>query len=169
MFKDARKQAGLSINVAALELHIGPRTLVNYENSHTTIPPEAVLNMADVYDQPVLVARFCAEQCPIGQVYAHSPKEKCLTENILTLLKELNDIKNDKNRIIEIASDGIIDRDEKHCWDRIMKNLDELAQVIDQIKWWARAQQKQKPAPAMIAKEQAPYGQKEKAACVAAR
>lgn len=152
MYKTARKKTGMSIEHAADALHIGYRTLVNYEQGHTTIPPEIVLEMSRVYNQPAICAKHCSENCPIGQVYAHSVEEKCLTENVLTLLKELNDIKGAKDELIEIAADGKIDSDEKQAWDRIMKELDDVARVIERIKWQARTWAKQKPAQAVAEK-----------------
>lgn len=167
MFKDARKIAGLSINIAALELNIGTRTLVNYENGHTATPPEIVLSMANVYDQPTLAAKFCSKQCPIGQIYAHSLEEKDLASSVLTLLKEFNDVKKIKDQLLDISADGEIDSDELPIMEHILKELVELDKAIDTLMWWARSHLRKKPAPAMVAEERELYGQKNRAAYAA--
>jgi len=55
MYKQARKEAGLSLEEASHRLHIGRRTLVNYENGHTIIPTELVVKMAEVYNKPEIL------------------------------------------------------------------------------------------------------------------
>lgn len=54
MFRDARNKAGLSREGAAFRLHIGTRTLNNYENGVTVTTPDVVLKMTEVCKQPTL-------------------------------------------------------------------------------------------------------------------
>lgn len=169
MFKNARKLAGLSIESAALDLHIGTRTLTNYEQGHTMTPPDVALKMSEVYGQPALAAKYCAENCPIGQRYAHRVQEKDLASSVLSLLKEFNDVKKLKDDLVDISADGIIDEDERPTMEYIVKELQELDQAIDTLMWWARTQLKQTPAPAKVAEKRVPYQTKKKAACGAAR
>ncbi|SFR15390.1 helix-turn-helix domain-containing protein [Desulfoscipio geothermicus] len=167
MFKSARKLAGLSIEGAAFQLNIGSRTLVNYENGHTLTPPDVVLNMSETYQQPRLAAKYCAEQCPIGQKYAHSVPEKDLATAVLGLIKEYNDVKKIRDRLIEISADGVIDEDERPDLEVILQELGELELAIETLKWWAmselKTQRNRKPAPAMVAEERVVYGQKNRA------
>ena len=71
MYKDARKQAGLSIEEASFRVHIGQRTLCKYEAGETTPPPDVVLKMSEVYKMPQLTAWYCREECAIGQRYCY--------------------------------------------------------------------------------------------------
>lgn len=71
MYKEARKRAGLSIEEASFQLHIAPRTLCKYEAGETTPPPEVVLNMGEVYNEPRLTARHCRYKCAIGHRYCY--------------------------------------------------------------------------------------------------
>ena len=43
-------------------------TLANYELDVTkTVPPDAVVMMADLYNAPELKVHYCASDCPIGR------------------------------------------------------------------------------------------------------
>lgn len=46
MYAGARKGAGLSIEEAAFQIHIAPRTLVKYEHGESTPGPDVVLAMS---------------------------------------------------------------------------------------------------------------------------
>lgn len=156
MFKAARKAAGLSIEAAAFKLHIGSRTLINYENGHTLVPPEIVLKMAEVYGQPVLTAKYCADYCPIGQVYAYPLVDKDLATIVLGFLKEHNDVRLIRSRLIEIAADGLITEEEIPEFEAILNELLDLEQKIEELKLWAA---RLLPIATMIRRR------KEKAAC----
>ena len=156
MFKDARKDAGLSIEAAAFKLHIGNRTLINYEGGHTLVPPDVALNMAEVYKKPVLTARYCAEYCPIGQKYAYPIEQKSLTGAVLGLIKEINDVKAVRDRLIELASDGVISEKEIPEFERILSELMDLEQRIETLKLLAAS---------LVPIDQLIRKRKEKAAC----
>ncbi|GAV24771.1 transcriptional regulator [Carboxydothermus islandicus] len=137
MLKEARKKAGLSIQEAAFRLHIGARTLVSYENGHTMVPPDVILKAAEVYNEPMLCARYCAKSCPIGQVYANPVEIKDLAIAVLGLLKEEADVHRTVNRLIDITHDGIITEDEMEEFKKILQELIELEQRIQALKLWA--------------------------------
>lgn len=160
MYREARKAAGLSITEAAWRLHIGSRTLVNYENGHSIVPPEVALKMAEVYEQPVLTARYCSEHCPIGQTYAYPVESKSLSALVLGLIKEQNDVRQIRDKLIELAADGEITDEEMPEFQQILDELMDLEQKIEALKLWAA---KFLPVAAMIRKR------KEKAALTAAR
>jgi transcriptional regulator with XRE-family HTH domain len=71
MYRDARRQAGMSIEDAAYRLHIGTRTLTNYEHGVTIPPPEVVASMARVYNHPGLTVRYCRMECTIGRLFGY--------------------------------------------------------------------------------------------------
>jgi transcriptional regulator with XRE-family HTH domain len=139
MFKDARKGAELSIEAAAFRLHIGSRTLTNYENGHSTVPPDVALKMSEEYGRPDIHARYCSEYCPIGQKHANPVEFRDLEGSVLGVIKELNDVKALKNDLIDITADGKISRDEAENFRRILKEYRELGQKIETLKLWAMA------------------------------
>lgn len=160
MYKKARKSANLSIAEAAWRLHIGSRTLTNYENGYTIVPPEIALKMAEVYGQPALTARYCADYCPIGQIYAYPVADRELTSIVLGLIKEHNDVRLIKSKLIEIAEDGVISEDEVADFEQVVEELMDLEEKIEALKLWAL---RVLPVARMIRKR------KEKAAVTAAR
>lgn len=135
MFKTAREATGMSREMAACKLHIGSRTLNNYEHGYTIVPPEVALRMADVYKAPTLTAKYCSDYCPIGQIYAHNaPDHHNLCQSVLGLLEEHNDVSKMRDSLISIASDGIIDESEIPAFENIMGELLALEQRIEEIK-----------------------------------
>jgi transcriptional regulator with XRE-family HTH domain len=71
MFKCARKQIGMTISEAAFQTHIGERTLANYESGQRIPPPDVVLAMSKVYNQPELTQCYCRNYCAIGATYSY--------------------------------------------------------------------------------------------------
>lgn len=155
MYKAARKVAGISTEESAWQLHIGTRTLFNYENGHRPVPPEVVIKMAEVYGQPSLTAKYCAQECPIGQTYAYPVETKSLPALVLGLVKEQNDVRQIRDRLIELAADGEISENELPEFQGILDELMDLEQKIEALKLWAA---RIVPIAAMIRKK------KEKAA-----
>lgn len=71
MYRDARDALGLSRDEAAFRLHIGSRTLVDYEAGKTVPPPDVVLGMSKLYRLPWLTQIYCKEHCAIGEAYSY--------------------------------------------------------------------------------------------------
>ena len=67
MLREAREQAGLSQEMAAYMLHMDRRTLARIEQNPSPLEQTLVLMMAEVYRQPNLIMRYCAQRCPIGR------------------------------------------------------------------------------------------------------
>lgn len=137
MFKVARNVAGLSREEAAQKLFIGTRTLSDYESGRTIAPPDVVLRMAEVYQQPELTADYCSKICPIGQVIAHCIERSEFTMTVLRVLDEFADVEKLKERLIHIAADGKVCEKEKDEFRRIMKEMVELEHWIEELKYCA--------------------------------
>lgn len=138
MFREARDRAELSRQEAAFQLHIGNRTLNNYEHGITITPPEIALRMGEIYHDPILTERYCSDYCPIGQIYAHSvPEHQSLCQAVLGLLKEQNDVEQIRAKLIEITADGVIDMDEIPIFEGIIDELLDLEKKIEEVKMQA--------------------------------
>ncbi len=140
MFKEARNAAGLSREVAAQKLYIGSRTLADYESGRTIAPPDVVMRMAEVYKAPELTADYCSKVCPIGQVLAHSVERSELAVTVLRVLKEFADVEQLKDRLIHIAADGKLCRQEQAEFAAIMREMVELERWICELKYFALRQ-----------------------------
>jgi len=71
MYKQTRKNAKLSIEEAAFQLHIAPRTLCKYEAGESLPRPETAKAMGEVYKTPSLTMLYCRKECAIGRAYCY--------------------------------------------------------------------------------------------------
>src|SRR3712207_2508329 len=113
MYKSARKKKELSIEEAAYKLHIANRTLSNYENYQTLPPPEVVLEMNRVYNNPNMTLIYCKRYCPIGKVFNYEILNNVnlsLESVLMSLEQELKEAEEALPRLIKI----IRNRSEEH-------------------------------------------------------
>lgn len=106
MYRDARKQAKLSIEEAAFRLNIGIRTLVNYEQGYHVPPPEVVLAMSRLYKQPWMTQRYCRDFCAIGKAYSYEVLDNVsldLSSILLKLVGEMSEAQAVLNRLLELT------------------------------------------------------------------
>lgn len=143
VYYEARKKAAMyndrlsSREGAAEALGISPSTLADYELGLTKfVPVENVIRMADVYNAPQLKPHYCKNVCPIGCEMPVATEETSIELATLRMLKALDEGKIDevKDRLVEIASDGVIDDDEKADFKKIMGFLDKLSHSISEIR-----------------------------------
>lgn len=71
MYRPARENRDIGRDAAAFGLHIGSRTLSDYETGKTTPPPDVVLGMSRLYHNPQMVPKYCHEFCAIGQALGY--------------------------------------------------------------------------------------------------
>lgn len=140
MLRTARNAAKLSREEAAHRLYIGTRTLADYESGRTVAPPDVVMRMAEVYQEPALTADYCKKICPIGQVVAHCVERSEFAVTVLRVLKEFADVEQLKDRLINIAADGKLCRQEQVEFAAIMREMVELEKQICELKYFALRQ-----------------------------
>lgn len=137
VYKEIRKNLGLSREDAGKLLGvITPERLERIENNKFPIQPEEVCIMADRYKEPALKNHYCSNQCPIGQQYIPEIKVKNLAEIVIQMVASLNSMKNKQERLIEIASDGIIDNEELNDFIYIQKELERISTTVDALQLW---------------------------------
>lgn len=121
---------------AAEQLHISAGQLQDYELGITKcIPPDNILRMADIYNAPELRYMYCREMCPLGD---NIPKieDEDLDRISLRALSSFRKISEAKELLLDITADGIIEEEEKADLDRIMKILDEVNEISQNLKVW---------------------------------
>ena len=106
------------------------------ENEKAVAYPEEILCMSEKYNEPKLCNYYCANQCPIGKKYVPEIKTKEFAQIVLELLSRLNSLEKSKERIIEIASDGTVRRDELNDFVRIQKELEDISVTIESLQLW---------------------------------
>ena len=142
MYFAARKTAAmynesLSRERAAELIGVHPSTLADYELGLTkTVPPDKVVLMADLYNAPELKTQYCKHECPIGREMALATKQKGIEGITLRLLKEFSPdrVKDLTAELIDIAEDGIISEDEQPRMEEIIGSLDQMTEVISELK-----------------------------------
>lgn len=135
IYKTARKLAGLTQNEASELLFISARTLSEYENGRLIPPDDVVAKMVEVYNAPWLAYQHLKNNTEIGRRFLPDINMSDLAKSILRLQKEVKDIENINNDLIEIGCDGIIDNTEKDKWVHITREIDEMIGAALAIKF----------------------------------
>lgn len=119
---------------AAELLGVSPSTIADYELGTTkVIPVDKVVLMADIYNAPELENHYCRNECPIGR---DLPVEVEPIERItVKIMKHLSPERLEmlKNRLIDIAEDGIIDDTEKPELEKVLSEIDQMTEVLHEL------------------------------------
>lgn len=133
----AREELGLSREKASELLEtIAPERIEKIESERSLPRPDEVLIMAEKYKTPSLCNYFCARQCPIGQQYMPEIRSSELSDIVLKMLASLNAMDRKKERLIEIAADGTISKDEIDDFVRIQKELERISVTVETLQLW---------------------------------
>ena len=133
----AREELGLSREKASELLEtIAPERIEKIESERSLPRPDEVRIMAEKYKTPSLCNYFCARQCPIGQQYVPEIRNSELSDIVLKMLASLNAMDRKKERLIEIAADGTISKDEIDDFVRIQKELECISVTVETLQLW---------------------------------
>ena len=127
IYQLARNNAGLTQEQAASLLNVSTRSLGSYETGVTIPNGDIVYNMVDIYDANWLGYEHLRLSTKVGQRCL--PEINCsdLAQSVLTLQKESTDVENIKPHMIKIASNGRVDEDEIDMWEKVTKEILEMA------------------------------------------
>ena len=114
-----------------------PERIEKIENERSLPHPDEVLIMADKYKQPSLCNYYCANQCPIGQLYVPEIKVKDLSQIVLEMLASLNSMNKQRERLIEITVDGKISGDELEDFIYIQEELERISIAVETLQLWS--------------------------------
>ncbi|MBR5534469.1 MAG: XRE family transcriptional regulator [Ruminiclostridium sp.] len=132
-----REEHGLSREKASELLEsIMPDRIEKIESEKSLPHPDEVLVMAEKYKRPSLCNHYCSTQCPIGQQYVPEIQVKELSSIVLEMLASLNAVSKEKNRLIEITSDGRIDVDEIDDFIHIQEELERISVTVETLQLW---------------------------------
>lgn len=100
------------------------------------MPVDKAVLMADLYNAPQLLNYYCLHECPIGCRQSLSDKVLGIERVTVKLLKSLkvSELDEIKEKLVDIAADGIISEDEKPEMRSILDYLDELSKTISELK-----------------------------------
>lgn len=106
-------------------------SLKNYELGFNRPPNVVVSLMADAYETPELILRYCAEDCPLGKncrTMEKMPAERTL----LRLENTMDTIEKTTKRLGEIMDDGKISEEEAGELPEIREAILELKRRADE-------------------------------------
>lgn len=133
-----REELGLSRERASELLEtISPERLEKIENERSAPHPDEVLLMSQKYRKPSLCNYYCSNQCPIGQQYVPEVQVKELSAIVLEMLASLNAVQKQKDRLIEIAADGKISREEIDDFIYIQEELERISITVETLQLWS--------------------------------
>jgi transcriptional regulator with XRE-family HTH domain len=122
---------------AAERLGVSASTLADYELGNTKVMPvDKVVLMADLYNAPELMTRYCKNECPIHGYLPLATEEKNIQGIALRLLGGFDEenLQAMRKDIISITEDGEISDDEVPAMKDILKKLESMAEVISELK-----------------------------------
>lgn len=126
IYKIARTNAGLTQDKAAELLYTSSRSITDYETSRTIPPDDIVCRMVELYEAPWLAYEFLRGSTEVGKRYLPEVEHVDLAKSVLRLQKEVSDLKNINEDMIEIACDGFIEEHEKCKWQLISKEVRDI-------------------------------------------
>lgn len=132
-----REELGLTREKAG-ELIPGfsPERIEKIENGRTQIQPEDALLLAEYYRAPSLLNYYCCNECPIGEAHAVRAESKDLAQIAVETLNAVNQMNRIKDRLLEIAEDGRVRKDEYEDFMKIKAVLDRIAQSVSNLQLW---------------------------------
>lgn len=121
----AAEQLGMSVSAVA-EAELGMTKCM---------PADKAVLMADLYNAPHLLNYYCLNECPIGRHRSLSDEDPDLERATLRFLKKIKaeDLDRMKERLVDIAEDGVIDEAEEPELKQILAYLDEIARTISEL------------------------------------
>ncbi len=123
---------------AAEMLGLSSSTLASYElNLTKVVPVESIMMMADVYNAPELKNWYCSNVCPLGAEFPKVELE-ALDRLAIKALSNLRKIPKMGEELLDITADGIISVDERPKFHDVIKTLDEISNVAQSLKLWAK-------------------------------
>lgn len=133
-----REELGLSREKASELLEvIPPERIEKIENERSYPHPDEVLIMSQKYKKPSLCNYYCSNECPIGKEYVPEVQVKELSAIVLEMLASLNSVSKTKDRLIEIAADGVISDDEIEDFIYIQNELERISITVETLQLWA--------------------------------
>ena len=133
----ARESAGLTREAAAERMeYVSEDRVEKIEADRSPAHPDEVLAMAKAYRMPDLVNRYCSRECPIGRERVPEIPQKELASIVLSLLADMNVLRDRQDRLIEISADGRIRPEEADDFAGIRKTLSAVALSAAALELW---------------------------------
>ena len=140
IYREIREELGYTRERAEEVLPgISAEKLERIESGKIHIPaPEDIVIMSNGYNKPELKNYYCANVCPVGKAMGiKSIERKNLYQIVIETLAALNNANEQKERLIDIVSDGEIDNEEMIDFIKIKNELEKISETVEGLKLWA--------------------------------
>lgn len=127
IYKLARSNTSLTQREASEKMFISLRSIADYETNKTTPPDDVVCMMVEIYNTTWLAYEHLRKSTMVGKKYLPKIKYSELAQSVLMFQKEVNDLDSINADMISIACDGIIDETEVSTWNKVTKEIQEVA------------------------------------------
>lgn len=99
--------------------------------------PEEIHLMADLYGAPEIRNYYCTTVCPLGN---GMPKAEVvdLDRICVKVLSSFRKLDKTKELLLDITEDGIISEDEKADMHEVLKSLEELEGIAQNLRIWVK-------------------------------
>jgi len=103
---------------------------------YKSMPVENAVLMADCYKAPQLLNYYCLNECPIGCNKPISFDVIGIDRVTVKLLKRLNadELMGLKEKLLDIAEDGVITEDELPALKEVLEYLDSLSKTVSELR-----------------------------------
>ena len=137
IYQITRENLGLTREKAG-ELIPGfsPERIEKIENERVQIRPDDVKLMAEYYKAPGLCNYFCSQECPIGKGRTPRVESRELVQIAVETINGVNRLNREKERLLEIAEDGNISRDEYEDFAQIRETLEKIQVSVSTLQLW---------------------------------
>ncbi len=136
--KAARERAGFqSRELAELVAPFGASTIGRHERGEVEFSPADILLYAEAYNAPELPMQYCRNTCPIGcrKSTALEPRELGSVANRIGV--RVRSAAKQADRLAEIAEDDRVDAAERMEFDRILSEIRNLREAVDELEYYA--------------------------------
>lgn len=137
VYQLAREACGLTRAEASEKMEwVSESRIEKIELEKSVAAPEEVLAMSKAYRRLDLCNHYCSHDCPIGRKYVPEIHDKPIEKTVLEMLATLNRLEKQKDRLIEITSDGTIHDDEIRDFLAIRAQLARMRSMVDSLQLW---------------------------------
>lgn len=126
IYQIARNTAKLTQEQAAELLHVSARSLAEYEAGRTIPGCDTVCMMIDIYETPWLGYQHLKHSTEVGRKFLPDIEFTGLSQSVLRLQKEMEDVTRIKAEMVEVAYDNVVHPYQEEIWEMAEKEVQEM-------------------------------------------
>ena len=133
-YKTVRRFAGMTQERWAEAIGCSVDSVRAYETGARTPSDDVVVSMCEISGHATLAYWHLRNRSPLAAGVLPDVEQLPLPQAVLQLLCAIADFSEDHGRLVQLAADGQITRDEDLEWEGIKKRLDQVVKAALQVK-----------------------------------